>query len=309
MADEQISNISSAKSLSFFTDSVRFEVKSGDKPEYFIEGYASCPGIDLVNDFVTEKCLKDMESQIVGKLVSVKIGLEHDVIVNKDSRLLPYAKIVEGRFDGKGLFIKAKMNENHPMFNNVWGSITDGFLDAYSIEYKPLDFEFIDVEGKRVRKLDRMMLAGIGLTGRPINTDCMLTGFFKKALEVDSMEEIKAPPVEAKAEVKEVKSDAKEVLEMKSHVQELETKAKELEAKNAELEAKNKELAAKLEMKAQIKAEIKELVPEEKAFKDESKASDSDKAILMEAKSKFSAPASDNTTRSMVEARFGKAKI
>jgi len=312
----------------FCTDAVstELETKADGKKRYFVTGYASYTGIDKVNDFVSNDCLKDMESQLLNQ--KIKIGLEHDVAFAKDMRLLPYGTTVEGHFDGTGLMIKAELNDAHPAFANVWGSIEGHHLDAFSIEYKPIDYTFVKgADGKQIRILNKVQLGGIALTGRPANTDCKVTDFFVKSLsaqqkdviaeihsksevgphpapiisEVKTMEtpaveipktEVTAPISEVKVEPKvEVKTDNTELMEMKSALLASQKKIEELEKKSNE----------KMEIKTMLKEALKDLVPESKSWT----AVDEAKKKELETKTFNAIPTGDFDTKSMIQAKFG----
>lgn len=149
--------------------------------DFWFEGYLSTGTIDLVNDKVTQECMEDMCSQILNSPISVKLSIEHDAPIS-DMRLIPPGKFVEAKVDGDKLFVKGKLNKHHPEFNKIKGSIEDGFLDSFSIEFKPLEFGNANIDGKSVRVLKKVFLGGGGLTGRPINQECQLTNFYMKSV-------------------------------------------------------------------------------------------------------------------------------
>lgn len=316
----------------FCTDAVstELETKADGKKRYFVTGYASYTGIDKVNDLISNECLKDMESQLLNQ--KIKIGLEHDVAFAKDMRLLPYGTTVEGHFDGSGLMIKAELNDAHPAFANVWGSIEGHHLDAFSIEYKPLDYTFVKgSDGKQIRILNKVQLGGIALTGRPANTDCKVTDFFIKSLsqeqknviaeihsnsevgphpaliqEVKTMEtpaaipqtEVKAAPIsEVKVEPKvEIKTEAKvdEMMELKNAFMAQQKKIEELEKKNTE----------KMDIKSMLKDALKDLVPESKSWT----AVDEAKKRELETKTFNTIATGEFDTKSQIQAKFGAPK-
>lgn len=163
-----------------WTDSFEYKAHNGD---YFVRGYISHEGVDLVNDYVTPECLQDMVSQIKGKSVSVKLGKDHEHVLD-DPRIMPLAKILDAQYDGKGVFADIKMNKAHPLFNNVWDSISGGFYDSFSIEFKPTDYSYDVKDGQQVRKLNKVYLGGVTFTGRPICPACKITDTFIKSLAV-----------------------------------------------------------------------------------------------------------------------------
>lgn len=274
-----------------YTDS--FEYKSTDG-NYYVQGVLEVAGyVDSVNDVVTKECILDMAKQIKNQEVKAmfKGNLEHEHISN-DMRLVPRAKITDAEVKGEKLIVTTMLNKHHPDFNNLWGSISDGFLDAFSMEFKPIEWANQQFGGKPVRVLNKVQLGGVAFTGRPINDACKITEFFckskammeeemddedKKEMETmmkngmskeDAMKKMKEKKKkmikksfteEDKMEKAEVKSEApvdysKEVLELKSQVEKL----------TSSLEVKSKEIEAlrKVEVKSLTETEVKSIVEE-----------------------------------------------
>jgi len=155
----------------------KFEIKQ-ENGNYYVEGYLSTTGLDLVDDYVTPECLKDMFEQIeIGEQVlAMNGGIEHEHIL-EDPRIMPAAKIVDKRLDDNGLWIKTMLNKYHAAFKSIWGSIEDGFLQGFSIEFKPVEFN--EVGEKRI--LNKVDLGGFALTGKPACPGATFTDFFVKS--------------------------------------------------------------------------------------------------------------------------------
>jgi len=166
-----------------FSEKIDFyELKAnGTGKEYFACGYLSTPDIDLGNDMVTQNCLARMQQKIMGQNFNLKLGVEHTEMFTKNFNLIPVAKVIDSKLDSKGLWIKTKLNTVHPDFNLVWKSIEDGFLDGFSIEFKPVKFAEKIIDGNKIRVLDDIMLGGATFTGRAMNPECRLTDFFAKS--------------------------------------------------------------------------------------------------------------------------------
>lgn len=291
-----------AKAIEFnvFSDEFKSSVVGED---FFVEGVLYISGHVDENpnkwgtfDMASDGCLEDMVNQIKGKEVKTvfKLGVDHDSIRANASYLVPKAKVVDAWIepnhlgpDGKThkvVIAKSKVNKSHPEFNFIKGSIEDGFIDAYSIEFQPISTRDTRIGDKEVRILDRIKLGGATLTGRPLNGACRFTDFYCKSMEIEleeekiteektMTEEIKVTP-EVKSEVDlapQLEEKSKEVEEVKSKLTEaeklLETKSKELEDMKLALETKSKELEEKaklLEVKSQVAAI--DIVPENKAL-------------------------------------------
>lgn len=289
--------------FTFYTDTVSWgiETKSNGERVPYVQGYVSTPEMDIYNDIVTQECLDDMLLQI--KSGNIKLDVEHEAW-RKSPKILPAGKIVEAKRDSKGIWIKAMINRYSPNFKSIWGSIKDGFLDAFSIAYKAVKAEEEIVNGVKARILKKIELLNVALTGNPVNPECRMQAVFMKSVQAmgegDTMVEKKdepsssdssAPemkaegeyPKEKKAEeakkeepAKEAKEEAKKEPEKEEDEEEkksldelkakLETKSKEVETKDKEIEEKDKEIA---ELKAKLKEPVLKAQVEQKSKEDQ----------------------------------------
>lgn len=223
----------------FYTDNLDYqEIKSSDGKKYFVTGYISTHDKDLVNDIVTKTCMKNMLDQLLNR--SIKLDLEHETIkgetnlekeVNKT--IIPIGRITEAYQDKNGIFIKAILNSAHKRFNEVWSSIENKFLDAFSIAYIPLKSVKKSIGSEMVRFLDKVNLINIAMTGNPINPNASMGEVFAKSLdilkdyEIYDGEDIKSKPKDNNIELEEskdseddlMKKEDKENLEVKSEAE------------------------------------------------------------------------------------------
>jgi len=280
----------------FNTDS--FELKEIDGDFYAI-GLISTSDLDLGNDVVTQECLQDKLKQIGDREISLKLGKEHEHIL-EDSRNLPLAKIVpeiskdnriyRTQLTNEGLQGVIKLNKHHPGFETLKGSIEGGFIDALSIEYKPVDFKYDFRDNEKIRLLNRINLRGITFTGVPMNPHCSIIDSFIKSLAIEdkrgkNMAETKQEETQTEEKPKEHKCPAGEVWDKKkgkcvpkqseekkeNPVEEIKPaedteEVKSLKVKLAEYEAKEKDAKLKEQVKEQVKEEVKNLKPEQKAI-------------------------------------------
>ena len=180
-----------------FTDEVisdLLEFKSEDG-KYYFRGYLSTPDIDLVNDMVTPECMSDMLGQINkgldGTVRGIKGSHDHDVYWQQNQHLVPISKLTAATMDTKGILVEGMFNTEHPDFKSVWNQVQNGFYDGLSIEYAATDFGYKEVNGKKIRVLNKLQLKGYGHTPRPANPHSKLTDFFIKSLEFANSNEIK----------------------------------------------------------------------------------------------------------------------
>ena len=181
----------------FYSDNLTSIVKKkgSDDRKYIVEGYASTTDKDLVSDIVSRNCLKAMLNQLKNR--NVKLDFEHEAFVgdnkidyevNKTKE--PLGKIIDASIVDDRLMIKAELNKNWKQldekknivrdFKNVWESIENEFLDAFSIAYVPTDVK----EMKDSRILDNLNLLNVALTGNPVNPNATMTKVMAKSLNL-----------------------------------------------------------------------------------------------------------------------------
>lgn len=265
----------------FSTDNIELKEENG---EFYTVGHISTYDKDLVNDVVTENCMKSMFEQMKSR--PIKFDVEHesfkgrtDLEVEINKTTTPIAKVENFGMDANGLVVKAKLNKAHPRFSEVKGSIEGGFLDAHSIAYIPEKVRFEEAkDGSTIRKLDDIRLLNIAYTGNPINTKARISDIFAKSLEF--MKD-KPDPADSNSKIRggimpsEDKADAKpdEKVEVKA---EAEVMLKSFEDRLSKIEAALEKISADKTTDTELKAlrkEVEELkaVPQVKAVREDMK--------------------------------------
>lgn len=234
MASENV-YIFNSKSLEYTA------IETKGKSQYYVSGYITTPDMDLYNDVVTENCMKSMLTQI--KSGNVKLDYDHEVFRDSAS-IIPVGKIIDAGLDSKGLWVKAELNSDSPKFSSLWGSIKGGFVDAFSIAFKPLKTVTKAIGETTARLLDELTLVNVAFTGNPVNPQARITAYDMKSIvksfidktEVgdNKMTEEKlvtiTPEQKSEAKVEEKANDEKQkpIVDEKSKEQ---LKFEELEAK------------------------------------------------------------------------------
>jgi len=229
------------------------EVSLKGEKKYYVEGYASTIDQDKAGEIITDEAQDDIVRQLNNEVITMDI--EHEEWYDDDNKVLsrpkasriPVAKIVKAERRPRGAWIKAEINKNLRNFNEVWGSISEGFLKAFSVAFYP-----VMKSGNKVSKLN---IVNITLTGTPVNPHATFTAGLKSAVsllnqsnefqpnkEEKSMseEEIKTVVPEVKAEKEETKADEEED----------EDEKKKKSAKKEKPEAPEKDDAEEPEVKA-----------------------------------------------------------
>jgi len=182
----------------FIFNSEPVEIKA-EKGEYIVEGYISTGDMDLVNDIVTKSGMDDMLSQLKNR--NIKLDYEHETMIGESNlemqvakSKMPIGRIIDAEKDAKGIKVRAKLNSAWNKmdrkgnlvlgFKDVWKSIQDKFLDAFSIAYVPTRTKSKQLmDGKTARILDGVNLINVALTGNPINPAASMTSIMAKSVE------------------------------------------------------------------------------------------------------------------------------
>lgn len=240
---------------SFIFTSENLELKS-EGENFFVEGYISTSDLDQVNDIVTKACLLDMAEQMKNRVI--KFDVEHesfrgksnlDMEINKTK--IPVAKTDDFVMDKKGIKVRAMLNPYSSRFNEVKGSIKEGFLDAFSIAYVPVKSVMQEKNGLKCRLLDKINLLNVAFTGNPVNTEARMTNVFAKSLEFLEGKE-KDIHKSDKLNLKEVKQMGED--EETKEEESTETEETEVEAKDEESDKTDDESDDKPKNDAEVKA-------------------------------------------------------
>lgn len=232
----------------------------------YVTGFISTDEVDLYREVVTPEAMKSMVDQL--NAGNVKLDIDHGQYKGKQD--IPIGKIIEAKMVQDGgrakIWVKAEINTSHSRFGEVWKSIKDRFLDAFSIAYKIQEAGTAVVNGAQVKLLKAIELLNVAITGDPVNRGARMTDAFMKSLnEVkpmaeDNKQEATAPQIDFSAELKSMKD------EMAKSADEAETKLKSYAETVEKLQA---ELKATVEASDAAKKEIAELkaVLEKPVFK------------------------------------------
>ena len=256
-----------------FSDSISLK---SDGKKWYLEGAVAAGNRDLVNDVVELSALQQLVND--WNNFPKALGYWHTEIVNGKPELVPIGTSVAGTWKiengkAKGQFL---LNDNLSIWDELRGSIDDGHLNALSIEHKPIDFYFVETPEGTERHITKWDTIGAGLTGRPINTDCLISDFYAKSLTFETktehdMEECpeckKKMPKEEMAEHKK-KHEGEKNMETENKGQEnVEVKAIDFEKLGRETYEKQQKDAKLTEYKAlameAIKAELKSIKDKE----------------------------------------------
>jgi len=136
-----------------------------DDKNVYVEGYASAAVKDLYDEVITEEALKEAAKDLTREPYNkVFLNHKHDDI--------PIGKIIEAEVRNGKLWVKLMLNKAHPMFETVYLSLKDGFLDAFSIGFKTLE--------KRGNKITKLKIVEVSLVGIPANPEAVVENVYEK---------------------------------------------------------------------------------------------------------------------------------
>ena len=244
------------KSFKFVTNFLNYEeIGSKSNKEYYVKGYISTDEIDRTHEIVTREAMSDMVTQI--KNGNIKLDVEHGTFTGDAD--IPVGKIVDAGMNDTGLWVKCILNKAHSKFGEIWKSVKDGFLDAFSIAYKITDRATDFINGVQVTLVKGLELFNVAITGNPICRSAKMTESFYKSLKYldeqlksgeDNMVE---PEIKQKVEpVVEPKVEPEVTPKVEPEVAPLDT-IKSMQTEIAELKAEVKTLNKEL-IKPQLKA-------------------------------------------------------
>lgn len=274
----------------FYTDKIGHTSVGlkGNKQSY-VTGYVATSEVDLYNDIITPNAMKSMLKQITEKTIT--LDYEHEAF-RDDNTILPVGKIVEAKVDDRGLWVKAQLNSHSPKYKALWGSIKDGFLDSFSVAFKPLRTVEKSMGETTVRLIDDLKLLNVALTSTPVNEGAKMTGHTMKSIMLKAIADTKQEKVlvskslitlltksmeeknmEEEKKIENVESEAEVKVEAEKPVEEaeapVEEKAEEKEEAKDKVEEKSNTDAVVAELKALVEKQAKELkeVKESPVFK------------------------------------------
>ncbi len=165
----------------------------------FVEGDISTNDIDLVDDIMTKGCQESMQRQVMER--SMKLDIEHEAFKGKtheekeiNKTRIRASKLTDATVKdlGKGRYstrVKGEINIHNPDYKNIKGNLIDGYLDAFSVAFLPVDVKTEERDGEQVQLLNDVKLLNVALTGNPCNTKAQLTDIVQKSM--DAVEEYK----------------------------------------------------------------------------------------------------------------------
>lgn len=188
------------------------EVNLKGEKKYFVEGYASTIDEDKSGEILDMTAQQDILNQIQSE--NITMDVEHEEWYDASGKLLtkpknekiPVARVVNAELRPRGVWVKAQINTNLRSFQELWGSIKDGFLKAFSVAFYP-----VHKVGGVIKHLN---LVNITLTGSPVNPNATFIATMKNAAAWLDSQELKAefkPKIDNPADVPGIDNPADKV--------------------------------------------------------------------------------------------------
>lgn len=228
-----------------------YSVKLKGEEHYYISGFATTSHVDLSNEMIDDSVMTDLKNQFIGK--NVKIDFDHEVWRDKETgevykepkNLIPLGRVVDAQIkskDGyKGVWIKVKLNSAYPMFDKIWKSVKQKFIDAFSIAFKPLQIVERQIQGKMVKVMKAVQLLNVALTGVPMNPAAKMDAVMMKALNEYQGEIMNDIPKDKKLKSEDTMKDEQPKEEVTEQPAVEEMKEKDVVEENSEDEPKKEE--------------------------------------------------------------------
>jgi len=200
----------------FTASTDKFSLKSGvdsqGREREFIEGFLATTHIDKGNDEFTVDALKSMAEDINTDSESIDAvfnEIDEDAIEEAnignvehmnnpafpfaDTRTVPAFKTTKAEVremqDGeKGLWVKGILNSDGlpgDTISAIKNSIKDGFLKAFSVEFKAKKVRRVQKKNRVVRIIEDAIAKGAALTGRPMNPAATMTDAMLKSMATE----------------------------------------------------------------------------------------------------------------------------
>ena len=175
--------------------SLKIDSGTNDRKSVYVEGYISAPIKDLENEEISEEALQKVVSELTNPPYN-KVFLEHAPFKQNTPAIekIPIGIIEEAEFKNGKPWVRVKLNKAHPLYEAVKQSLEEGFLDAFSISFKPLKTK---KQGSRIIITDLQILE-VSLVGLPANPEATVERVYEKQLKNVDFEEIDEDEVNEK---------------------------------------------------------------------------------------------------------------
>jgi len=197
---------------------------------------------------------------------------------------IPIAKLHDIGLDEKGVWVDTRLNpsfrdvdDHHKKyFDAVWNSLKDGYLNKFSINFKPLEISNSIINGEIIPQIDDVDIFGISYCQGAANDMSDITEVaLRSAMELrNSIEEgkrmeeekLKSENDELRKQLNDIKRQEAEKIESEKKAKE-EAKAKELLEREQEITRQKEELEKqKREIEDRMKSTPKSVVVDEAKF-------------------------------------------
>lgn len=265
----------SKKSYTYQAEFEPYEVINKSDKKYIVEGYVSTIDEDLSNEVITRSGQQDIYNQIIQRIDNATVtGDEEHEIFDEDpseySDSIPKVKFTDAELTDKGVWVRAEINKDHPNIKNVWNSVKNKFLNAFSITFIPVQGIKKRVDGVWKSFINKLNLINITLTGNPMNPKATFNPVMKNALEglKDSFGEEKVNTKGGNMKNTEQETKVSKKAEDNSEEETSKGESKVEEEKKPE-DKDVKEPEKKTDEKVETKSEVKEESNETESLKKE----------------------------------------
>ena len=214
------------------------QVKTEAGEKSIIRGYAATTHIDKTNDQFTPEALQEMAAainndaeQTISMVMPEMSGMAESQIGNinhnnnpaaerligaGDTRIVPVFRTTNAQTivldDGQmALEIEGEMLPlPDDLEEAVKGQIREGGLHSFSIEFQPIDTDFVEEDGESIRRINSARPNGTALTGRPMNDNAQVTDAELKNIMAQHSQEEKSGHKDEKKGIAKYEEEVKQ---------------------------------------------------------------------------------------------------
>lgn len=155
--------------------------------QYYVEGFVTTPMKDLQGEVVKETVFPEIVNNIakaphnLGWLHHESPYANPEAAKAEPAIMFEEARVERNPIGKLGVWVRGKLNKMHPAFKQSWYELKEGFLNAFSMEFMPLNETQGYVDGKATNIVDQIKYLSTSLVRAPANEGAYITKVYAKS--------------------------------------------------------------------------------------------------------------------------------
>ena len=155
--------------------------------QYFVEGFVTTPMKDLQGEVVKETVFPEIVTNIAKPPHNLGWLHHESPYANPNAQkaepaiMFEQARVERNPTGKMGVWVRGKLNKMHPAFKQTWYELKEGFLNAFSMEFMPLNETQGYVDGKATNIVDSIKYLSTSLVRAPANEGAYITKVYAKS--------------------------------------------------------------------------------------------------------------------------------